>query len=527
MKLPPVFRVMLIILIVFSACKSVPQKYEETWESLAQHEATPEWFRDAKFGIYFHWSIYTVPEFGHEWYPHRMYTPPTERDLEKKESYLALGEDHRFYKKYERFNTYEFHKETYGGAEKFGYKDFIPGFTCENFNPEKWADLFVKSGARFAGPVAEHHDGYALWDSEVTPFCAGKTGPERDIVGELEKSIKARGLKFITTFHHSKNFRMHFAGEERFKEVGLDYSAVDLSDPEYAKMYGTLPEAEFMQMWKDKLKEVIDNYEPDIIWFDSWLDQIPEEHRLEFAAYYLNRAEEWGKEVMICHKQQDMPMDMSTLDHERGAERYITPYPWLSDDCVSPHTWSYVKDMIFYSPERIITDFVKTVSKNGQLLFNITPRYNGDIPEECVHILTEMGAWLERNGKGIYETRPWIIAGESDSIHFTASKDGKILYAFSFGSSGEELLIKTLAENSGLCPWKVESVTQLSNDRSLDFTQDEKGLSISSSDIEWDPYATGLKITFSDFNHDAYVALQEEKMKEFEKFATYGVRKKR
>jgi len=522
-----IFTTAVLLLFSINSCTETAPKYEETWESMSKHTETPEWFRDAKFGIYFHWSIYTVPEFGHEWYPHRMYTPPTKSSEQKKQNFLAMGEEHQLYKKHERFNTFEFHKETYGGGEKFGYKDFIPGFTAENFDAEKWADLFVLSGAKFAGPVAEHHDGYALWDSEITPFCAGKTGPKRDIVGELAAAIKGKGLKFITTFHHSKNYRMHFASKERFEELGMDYSKVDLSDPANAKMYGTLPEAEFMEMWKGKLKEVIDNYEPDIIWFDSWLDKIPEEHRLEFAAYYLNKAEEWDKEVMICHKQEDLPMTVSTLDHERGAERNITPYAWLSDDCVSPHTWSYVKDMIFYSPERIITDFVKTVSKNGQLLFNITPKSNGDIPEECVLILTEMGKWLKQNGEGIYSTRPWLVDNENENLHFTASKDGSILYAFAFDIEDEKLNIQSLATGSELGQWKVEKVTQLSTGKELSFQQNEKGLQISAEEISINKYATGLKITFSDFDASEFKILQEELMKAYVKSATFGVRKKK
>jgi alpha-L-fucosidase len=517
----------LLIILVISSCKDNAPKYEETWESLSQHNETPEWFRDAKFGIYFHWSIYTVPEFGHEWYPARMYTPPNEGSLKKQQNFLDLGEDHLLYKKHERFNGYEHHLKTYGGGEKFGYKDFISGFTCENFDAEKWADLFERSGAKFAGPVAEHHDGYALWDSEHTPFCAGKTGPEIDIVGELAKAIKGRGMKFITTFHHAKNYRNHYASKERFEELGMDYSKVDLSDPKYAKMYGTLPEAEFMQMWKDKLKEVIDKYEPDIIWFDSWLDRIPEEHRMEFVAYYLNKAEELGKEVMICHKQQDLPMTVGTLDHERGAEKSITPYAWLSDDCVSPHTWSYVKDMIFYSPKRIITDFVKTVSKNGQLLFNITPKSNGDIPEEVVSILLEMGDWLQRNGEGIYSSRPWLIANESGNIHFTANKEGSVLYVFAFDKPEEHVLIRSLSGNAQLGEWDVKKVVQLGNGKELEFHQDETGLKILSDDIEWDDYATGLKISFVNFDNMAYTSLKEKLMAEYEKSATYGIKKKK
>ena len=153
--------------------------YKTNWESLKQHNPAPEWFRDGKLGIYFHWGVYCVPAFGSEWYPRHMH--------------IKKHPDHKH------------HVETYGDPSEFGYHEFVPMFKAEHFDPDAWADLFMKAGAQFAGPVAEHHDGFAMWDSEFTPWNAMNMGPKRDITGELAKAIRARGMKFVATFHHARN----------------------------------------------------------------------------------------------------------------------------------------------------------------------------------------------------------------------------------------------------------------------------------------------------------------------------------
>jgi alpha-L-fucosidase len=138
--------------------------YTADWESLAKHEAAPEWLKDAKLGIYFHWGVYSVPAFNSEWYPHHMHIP-----------------DHKVHK---------YHLKTYGDPAEFGYHDFLSDFTGEHFDPEEWAELFQKAGARFAGPVAEHHDGFAMWDSKLTPWNAKAMGPKRDVLGDLSRRWK-------------------------------------------------------------------------------------------------------------------------------------------------------------------------------------------------------------------------------------------------------------------------------------------------------------------------------------------------
>jgi alpha-L-fucosidase len=513
-------------------------EYKPTWESLRKHKETAEWFRDAKFGIYFHWGVYCVPAFGHEWYPNRMHEQYSEKEKERRrKSFAEKGKDIEYYtkkisgieikysrgeraKKIERFYTYEFHVKNFGHPKKFGYKDFIPMFKASRFDPEKWADLFKKAGAKFAGPVAEHHDGYSMWDSDLTPFCAGKSGPKRDITGELRKAIIKRGMKFITTFHHAKN-RMHY--NKKF----INNREYDLSDPAYAKLYGTLPEKEFLDLWKGKLIEVVDKYRPDIMWFDSWLHTIPEKTRQEYLAYYFNQAKKWGKEVGVTYKQEDLPMDVGTLDHERGAEQYVTPYAWLSDDCVSPHTWSYTEGMDFYSSERIITGFVDMVSKNGQLLLNITPKASGEIPKECVHILTEMGEWLKRNGEGIYSTRPWIVADEGKHIRFTRSKDGKRIYVFTLKWPGRELKIKNLGEKSKNCPWKIKKVSLLGSGQSLKFTRSADHLKVSLPAEKPGKYAYGFKVELANLNYKDLMRLTSQELERTKKFATYGKKRKK
>ena len=186
----------------------------------------------------------------------------------------------------------------FGEPKDVEYHDLIPKFTASNFNAEAWADLFYLSGAKFAGPVAEHHDGYAMWDSKLTPWNAVDTGPKRDIVGEMAKAIRKRDMKFITTFHHAKGGdpgkqagkkrrQWHYYGREQYM---LRNKSQFNDSAQLQKLYGSMPRDAWLEMWNGKLAEVIDNYQPDMIWFDSWLDRIPEKNRQQFAAYYLNAA---------------------------------------------------------------------------------------------------------------------------------------------------------------------------------------------------------------------------------------------
>lgn len=401
--------------------------FAPTAESLMRREPAPEWFRDAKFGIYFHWGVYSVPAFGNEWYPCNMFATNSAE--------------------------YRHHVATYGDPATFDYTDFIPQFKAEQFDAAAWADLFQKAGAKFAGPVAEHHDNFSMWDSKVTPWNSVDMGPKRDITGELEKAIRARGMKFVTTFHHEK------CGiwEQAPGRVVGHYAAVKknfpglLKDPKLASFYGDVPREQYLKLWLDKLVEVIDRYQPDLIWHDAWMNEIPEPVRNEYLAHYFNAASKWGREVVVTVKGLDLPRQIAVEDFEKGRADSLTPHPWLTDDTISRGSWCYTRDLQIKPPDTVIDTFIDIVSKNGQLLLNISPMADGTIPQNQRDVLLAMGSWLAVNGEAIYATRPWLTYGEgptkmkkgghfvgdltygAEDIRYTRSKDGRTLYAIVLG----------------------------------------------------------------------------------------------
>ncbi len=433
--------------------------FEATWESLSRHEAAPKWFRDAKFGIYFHWGVYSVPAFGNEWYPRWMYTKGR--------------------------SIYKHHVETYGPPEKFGYHDFIPMFKAEHFDPDAWAELFVKAGARYAGPVAEHHDGFSMWASKVNPWNAAAMGPRRDIVGELERAIRKRGMRFVATFHHAHN-RGHYPRVKGWPTAS--------TDPKLRILYGNLPDKQYYDLWLAKLVEVVDAYRPDIVWFDSWLNTIPEKYRLAFLAYYFNRAHQWGKAVVVTRKQNDLPLSLSVEDFEKGRANRLTRNVWLTDDTISRGSWCYTTNLRIKTTAEVLHSLIDIISKNGCLLLNISPKADGTIPQDQREVLLGIGEWLACCGEAVYETRPWVVFGEGPTRlkkggHFVRSvrytdKDvrfstrGDTLYAIFLGIPKGKATIASLATNSGLCGGKVQKVTLLGSDRSLGFTRDAEGLHV-------------------------------------------------
>ncbi|VGO22482.1 alpha-L-fucosidase [Pontiella sulfatireligans] len=457
------------------AGSTVAEKYEPTWESLATHEAAPEWLKDAKLGIYFHWGPYSVPAYGNEWYPRHMYS--------------------------EGRKEFEHHAKTYGDQAEFGYHDFVPMFTAEYFDAAEWAELFRKSGAKFAGPVAEHHDGFSMWDSDITPWNAKDKGPKQDVLGELFAELEKRDMKTIATFHHARNLQRNSKdGYGQNNDSHYPYHPdwhTSSEDPELRLLYGNVPEDEWNEtVWLGKLEEVVDNYQPDIIWFDSWLDRIPETYRQRFAAYYLNAADEWGKEVAIVRKQQDMPINFTINDHEKAREPKALPELWMTDDTISTGSWCFTQDLKIKPLYKVVHALVDTVAKNGVVLLNISPKADGTIPQDQRDVLLGLGQWLEANGEAIYGTRPWVIAAEGPTaepgggfasrkeflnleysakdVRYTASKDGKTIYAILLGvPASKQVALEAFTEAGA----KVDKVETLDG-KSVKWTASGKGLSI-------------------------------------------------
>lgn len=472
--------------------------FEADWESLARHEEAPEWFRDAKFGIYFHWGVYCVPAFGNEWYPRNMH--------------IKSGREYRH------------HLETWGEPTEFGYHDFVPMFKAEKFDAEEWAELFAEAGARFAGPVAEHHDGFAMWASKMTPWNAGAMGPKRDITGEIAAAVRKRGMKLVATFHHARNNLWQKDGRNwtgHYDRVKTDFASL-LEDPEQAILYGYMPRGEFLEMWKGKLVEVIDKYEPDLMWFDSWLDEIPDSYKTAYLAYYFNHAAKREKGVVVTYKQEDLPQDVGVLDLEKGRMDRLTDFAWLTDDTISLGSWCYTRDLRIKPTRVVLHSLIDIVSKNGQLLLNISPKADGTIPAEQQKVLREMGAWLRVNGEAIYNTRPWQVFGEGPTdrslpkgqfggvadprggyspqdIRFTRSKDGKTLYAIALGWPGEnaELVIRSFGKDRMRGDLKVQGVSMLGSEAKIAYELRDDGLAVRTPGKKVDDMAVVFRIETS------------------------------
>lgn len=475
---------------------AISPKFEANWESLSKHEAAPEWFVDSKLGIYFHWGVYSVPAFGNEWYPRRMF--------EEGDKVMAH------------------HEETYGKVTEFGYHDFVPMFKAEQFDAEDWADLFKQSGAKFAGPVAQHHDGFAMWDSEVNPWNSADKGPNKDILGELFQSLRKRGVKTIATFHHARNGQRNATIEKNWK---IGYNShypyhpdwpTGSTDPELRKLYGNFESIdEFNQYWLDQVNEVVDNYSPDIIWYDSWLNLIPENYRQEMAKHYFNHGLETGQELVICHKQNDLPMSLSVLDFEQGGRREIHPMPWMTDITISNQSWSYVEGQTYKEAKLVIRNMIDVWSKNGIVLLNVSPRADGVIPDEQRAVLKDIGDWLKIHSEAVYGTRPFIVHGygtasadegkhggqsatveySADDVRFTVSKDTKTLYFFFLGKpqTGERIRVRSLASHRYPTNSPIKKITVLGTEEEVEWELTTNDFYLQLPEVDLNEMATVLK----------------------------------
>lgn len=455
------------------------QKYEPTWESLKQY-TIPEWYINAKFGIFIHWGPYCVPAYGNEWYPRRMYLEGTD--------------------------FYEHHKKVWGDHTEFGYKDFIPLFKAEKFDADEWVQLFKEAGAKFIMPVAEHHDGFPMYDSDLTEWCASKMGPERDVVGELAEATRKEGLVFAVSSHRAEHWWFMDGGRKFPSDVqdpaneGLYGPAVEAS-PEMrseewkSKDWQPRPNAKFLEDWLARCCEVVDKYQPQVVWFDWWIEQAVFEPYLQrFAAYYYNRGEEWGKGVAINHKFNSYPEGVAVFDVERGQLSDTRKFFWQNDTSVSKNSWGYIEDHDYKSAGDIIADLVDIVSKNGALLLNVGPKPDGTIPQPEQDMLREIGQWLKINGDGIYYTRVWDVFGEgpteipegeftdtkrnpftSKDIRFT-NKDN-MLYAFLLAyPEGDSATITSLSNSADV---NIANVSMLGSDETITWSQDGDGLQVS------------------------------------------------
>ena len=496
----------LILLVLLFACNPEHQVYQVQTDtfispkgtavfqpdsaSIANNYKIPDWFRDAKFGIFIHWGVYSVPAFGNEWYPREMYIQDSK--------------------------VYKHHIEKYGKQTEFGYKDFIPMFKAEKFNASEWVSLFKKSGAKYVVPVAEHHDGFSLYASTVNEWNSADMGPMKDITGELKKAAEEQGLHFGLSIHRAEN--------AWFYNGGMKFPS-DVQTGKFSSLYGeclaepggqTLdcPEGagfneHSIKSWLEHTYELVDLYQPELMWFDWTVGKYPFQPTFyKFMAYYYNNAIDWGKEVVVNTKF-GYGDNIQVFDIERGKSETARPFPWQTDTSVGKKSWGYIEGEENKSPNQIIDDLVDIVSKNGNLLLNIGPRSDGTITEGQQEVLLQIGSWLDVNGEAIYGTRPWKIAGEgsqqgtagaftdneetaytAQDIRFTTK--GDVLYAISLAWPENDVTIQSIGEEQ-----KVASIELLGASENLVWNQTPAGLKVKYPTEKPTDYAHALKITFT------------------------------
>lgn len=467
------------------------------FESLEKVNPVPEWFKDVKFGIYLHWGPYTVPAFSNEWYPRNMYIPGSQ-------------ENKHHIEKYGKIDEWPYHYFILGAKDKNGnFVQFAPKLKSEggNFDPEEWAQLFVDAGAKFAGMVAEHHDGFSMWASKVNPWNAKDRGPKLDLVGLLSNAILQKNLKLFLSLHHAYNITGYFEYVPKTNDYELQI------------LYGQLGKEKNEALWLEKHKEIIDNYKPDILYQDFNLHRISQPILLEFLAYYYNKAIEWNKEVVATFKD-GLNSKCAVLDYERGGPSSLTDIYWLSDDAISSSSWCYTEGLTYYSSKQLIHSLIDKVSKNGNLILNISPKADGSIPQEQKDILYAIGNWLKKYGEAIYNTRAWEWYGEgptkmgadhgvflapevgtSKDIRYTRSKNNDILYAILLGwEEGQKEIKLTLLGSDRINLKNLKIVEFINGNKGtyeeLSYKQEKDGLVINLPERYFEEPAYVIRLKF-------------------------------
>ena len=471
-----------------------PGPFRPEFESFTQYQC-PEWFRDAKLGMWAHWGPQAVPMMG-DWYAKHMYV-----------------QGHR---------QYEHHLQTYGHPTTHGYKDIIPLWKAEKWDPDRLMAMYKKAGARYFVSMGSHHDNFYLWNSKLHKWNAVQMGPKRDVVGDWQRAARKQGLYFGVSEHLGASFTWFQDSHKSDKtgpKAGVPYDGADRqwqdlyhfsAEPDDKAWYSTNPR--WQQQWFDRIKELVDMYQPDLLYTDGGVPFGNEVGRSMIAHLYnADAARHDGKpQVVYTCKQESKGMWIDDL--ERGVMPGIRPTPWQTDTSIGD--WYYNKNWKYRGADWVIQMLVDIVSKNGNLLINVVQRPDGSLDPEAEQILTQMADWIAINGEAIYGTRPWLMHGEGPvrarggsfkedftytarDIRFTSKGDGT-LYAFVMGWPTEkQITIRSLAKLPGVTG-NIGSVTLLGHQGAVKWTHDDKGLTIQLPDMKPCDYAVAFRITGED-----------------------------
>ncbi len=457
--------------------------FEPNDESLKQYEY-PEWFSDAKFGIWSHWGPQAVPRQG-DWYARNLYI---ESNYNRKTG-VVTGEPHQHY---------EWHTEHYGHPSEFGYKDIIPLWKAERFDPEALMKLYKRVGAKYFVSMGVHHDNFFLWDSKIHRWNSVKMGPKRDIVGDWQKAAKKEGLKFGVSEHLGASYTWYQTAKGADTKGAMAGVPYDGNDPEYQDLYHKkgapddtawyTTDPEWQAEWYERIVELIDMYHPDLLYTDG---KIPFENEVgrSMIAHYYNQDMARNKENTVVYNCKEASNGRFVHDLERGIVEGIAPYPWQTDTSIG--NWFYKTTQGYSSSDEILQMLVDIVSKNGNLLLNVVQTPEGDLEDNVMEILEDMADWMDVNGEAIFETRPWIVFGEGPSLsiaqgkgHHEGIKDirsylpgdirftkkGDTIYAFAMEHPEGDLVIESMPSTT-----QVKSVKMLGSKGKVSFTQAASG----------------------------------------------------
>lgn len=448
------------------AALGAAEKFEANRESLKRQQ-TPEWFRDAKFGIWAHWGPQCVPEDG-DWYARRLYLSgkPKERlGVPVFEPGSAPDRGNKL------------HVERYGHPSKVGYKDIIPLWKAEKWNPDQLMELYAKAGAKYFVSMAVHHDNFDLWDSKYQPrWNAVKKGPMRDVVGDWQKAAKKRGLKFGVSEHLAASFTWFQSAKGADATGPMAGVPYDGNDVRHQDLYhpATAPDDRewltknpvFHETWFRRVQDLVDRYHPELLYSDSKLPFGEVGARLVAHYYNSNAAFNGGKMTAVYTCKEDPKPTGWVRDIERGVMEAASPEPWQTDTSIGD--WYYRKGETYKTATQVIQMLVDIVSKNGNLLINVVQKADGEITPQARQILEQMAAWVAVNGESIFATRPWQVYGEgpaveekpeagrfggakdvrskpyvAEDLRFTRSKDGKTVYAIAMAWPKGALTVKS------------------------------------------------------------------------------------